>query len=60
MVLHLGMTPERLQKECQQLKNRSQYLECQLDELKSKLAEAENTALKKSDENERYNVALFC
>ncbi|VDP28936.1 unnamed protein product [Heligmosomoides polygyrus] len=49
----IGMTPERLQKECQQLKNRSQYLECQLDELKSKLAEAENTALKKSDENER-------
>ncbi|VDL76005.1 unnamed protein product [Nippostrongylus brasiliensis] len=49
----IGMTPERLQKECQQLKNRSQYLECQLDELKVKLAEAEGTALKKSDENER-------
>ncbi|PIO62938.1 hypothetical protein TELCIR_15482, partial [Teladorsagia circumcincta] len=49
----VGMTPERLQKECQQLKNRSQYLECQLDELKSKLAEAENTALKKSSENDR-------
>ncbi|VDM59315.1 unnamed protein product [Angiostrongylus costaricensis] len=49
----LGMTPERLQKECQQLKNRSQYLECQLDELKSKLAEAECVAIKKSDENDR-------
>ncbi|KAK6016999.1 hypothetical protein OSTOST_17511, partial [Ostertagia ostertagi] len=49
----VGMTPERLQKECQQLKNRSQYLECQLDELKSKLAEAESTAIKKSNENDR-------
>ncbi|XGW07593.1 hypothetical protein V3C99_010619 [Haemonchus contortus] len=49
----IGMTPERLQKECQQLKNRSQYLECQLDELKSKLAEAESTAIKKSNENDR-------
>ncbi|KAK6034871.1 hypothetical protein COOONC_27624, partial [Cooperia oncophora] len=49
----IGMTPERLQKECQQLKNRSQYLECQLDELKSKLAEAEGTAIKKSNENDR-------
>ncbi|KAK5984970.1 hypothetical protein GCK32_006260 [Trichostrongylus colubriformis] len=49
----VGMTPERLQKECQQLKNRTQYLECQLDELKSKLAEAENVAIKKSSENER-------
>ncbi|KJH49758.1 hypothetical protein DICVIV_04098 [Dictyocaulus viviparus] len=49
----IGMTPERLQKECQQLKNRSQYLECQLDEMKSKLAEAESVAVKKSDENDR-------
>ncbi|KIH49856.1 hypothetical protein ANCDUO_20067 [Ancylostoma duodenale] len=47
------MTPERLQKECQQLKNRTQYLECQLDEMKAKLAEAESVAMKKSDENER-------
>ncbi|KAK6734969.1 hypothetical protein RB195_018271 [Necator americanus] len=49
----IGMTPERLQKECQQLKNRTQYLECQLDEMKAKLAEAEGIARKKSDENER-------
>ncbi|KAL6734369.1 hypothetical protein Aduo_004918 [Ancylostoma duodenale] len=49
----IGMTPERLQKECQQLKNRTQYLECQLDEMKAKLAEAESIAMKKSDENER-------
>ncbi|VDK48450.1 unnamed protein product [Cylicostephanus goldi] len=49
----IGMTPERLQKECQQLKNRTQYLECQLDEMKAKLAEAESVAMKKSDENER-------
>ncbi|ETN80754.1 hypothetical protein NECAME_08960 [Necator americanus] len=50
---HERMTPERLQKECQQLKNRTQYLECQLDEMKAKLAEAEGIARKKSDENER-------
>ncbi|KHJ94981.1 hypothetical protein OESDEN_05083 [Oesophagostomum dentatum] len=49
----IGMTPERLQKECQQLKNRTQYLECQLDEMKAKLAEAESVATKKTDENER-------
>ncbi|CAI4232788.1 unnamed protein product [Auanema sp. JU1783] len=44
------MSPERLKKECQQLKNRTQYLESQCEELKNKLALAEVEVSRKEDE----------
>lgn len=53
------MTRERLQKECQHLKNRVNYLELEKNEMNLKLKSAEAEVAKREQESDRWQLELI-